>query len=59
MRSTKVEPFRIDGRQSQRAWVRIWIATDPYGLGDASPIVHGDASLEIIASPFAPMLINV
>jgi D-galactarolactone cycloisomerase len=56
----RVEPFHVEwgtGR-NRSAWVRIWTDTGVYGLGEASPMVHGNASLEIIASAFAPMLVG-
>jgi L-alanine-DL-glutamate epimerase-like enolase superfamily enzyme len=57
---TRVEPFHVDwgpGR-SKSAWVRVWTDTGRYGLGEASPMAGGNASLEIIHSAFAPMLIG-
>ena len=57
---TKVEPFHVDwgpGR-SKSAWVRLWTDGGSYGLGEASPMAGGNASLEIIHSAFAPMLIG-
>jgi len=38
--------------------VRIWTDGGAYGLGEASPMVHGNASLEIIASAFTPLLVG-
>jgi L-alanine-DL-glutamate epimerase-like enolase superfamily enzyme len=59
---TRVEPFHVDwgGGRSRSAWVRIWTDGDTgvYGLGEASPMVHGNASLEIIGSAFTPMLLG-
>jgi D-galactarolactone cycloisomerase len=57
---TRVEPFHVDwgGGRSRSAWVRVWSDAGVYGLGEASPMVHGNASLEIIASALAPMLLG-
>ena len=60
MKIVRVEPFHVDwgtGR-SRSAWVRIWTDADVHGLGEASPMVHGNASLEIIASAFTPDLLG-
>ena len=60
MKITRVEAFHVDwgGGRSRSAWVRIWTDAGVYGLGEASPMVHGNASLEIIAGAFAPMLLG-
>jgi len=60
MRITRVEPFHVDwgAGRSRSAWVRVWTDAGLYGLGEASPMVHGNASLEIIASAFAPLLLG-
>src|SRR5262247_3814829 len=60
MKITRVEAFHVDwgSRRSRSAWVRIWTDAGPYGVGEASPMVHGNASLEIIASAFTPMLLG-
>jgi L-alanine-DL-glutamate epimerase-like enolase superfamily enzyme len=57
---TRIEPFHVDwgAGRSRSAWVRIWSDAGIDGLGEASPMVHGNASLEIIASAFTPMLIG-
>jgi L-alanine-DL-glutamate epimerase-like enolase superfamily enzyme len=57
---TRVDAFHVDwgAGRSRSAWVRIWTDSGIDGLGEASPIVHGNASLEIIASAFTPMLIG-
>src|ERR671930_179749 len=55
---TRVEPFHVNWGKSKSAWVRIWTDTGLYGLGEASPMAHGNASLEIIASAFTPMLLG-
>jgi L-alanine-DL-glutamate epimerase-like enolase superfamily enzyme len=55
---TKVEAFHVDWGRSKSAWVRIWSDSGEFGLGEASPMAHGNASLEIIASAFTPMLIG-
>ena len=56
----RVEPFHVDwgAGRSRSAWVRIWTDAGVYGLGEASPMVHGNASLEIVASAFTPMLLG-
>jgi L-alanine-DL-glutamate epimerase-like enolase superfamily enzyme len=57
---TRVEAFHVswgEGR-SRSAWVRIWSDAGTYGVGEASPMVHGNASLEIVASAFTPMLLG-
>src|SRR5215475_1770265 len=60
MKITRVEAFHVDwgGGRSRSAWVRIWTDAGQYGVGEASPMVHGNASLEIIASAFTPMLLG-
>ncbi|HEY7492751.1 MAG TPA: mandelate racemase/muconate lactonizing enzyme family protein [Candidatus Tectomicrobia bacterium] len=58
MRITRVEPFHVAWGRSQSAWVRLWTDSGLYGLGEASPMGHGNASLEIIASAFTPMLLG-
>jgi len=60
MKIARVEPFHVDWGAgcSRSAWVRIWSDDGRFGLGEASPMVHGNASLEIIASAFTPMLIG-
>jgi L-alanine-DL-glutamate epimerase-like enolase superfamily enzyme len=55
---TRVEPFHVNWGKSKSAWARIWTDTGLYGLGEASPMAYGNASLEIIASAFAPMLLG-
>ena len=58
MRIITVDAFHVDWGGSKSAWVRIWTDAGAYGLGEASPMVYGNASLEIITSAFAPMLIG-
>ena len=60
MKITRVEPLHVDwgAGRSRSAWVRIWADDGSFGLGEASPMVHGNASLEIIASVFTPMLLG-
>jgi L-alanine-DL-glutamate epimerase-like enolase superfamily enzyme len=60
MKITKVEAFHVDwgGGRTRSAWVRIGTDAGIAGLGEASPMVHGNASLEIIASAFTPMLLG-
>jgi L-alanine-DL-glutamate epimerase-like enolase superfamily enzyme len=55
---TKVEAFHVDWGRSKSAWVRVWSDDGEFGLGEASPMVHGNASLEIITSAFTPMLLG-
>jgi L-alanine-DL-glutamate epimerase-like enolase superfamily enzyme len=55
---TRVEAFHVDWGQSKSAWVRLWTADGLYGLGEASPMAHGNAALEIITSMFTPMLLG-
>lgn len=56
---TKVEPFHVrwDGG-GKSAWVRIYADNGLYGLSEASPMVHGNASLEIVSSAFTKMLLG-
>jgi L-alanine-DL-glutamate epimerase-like enolase superfamily enzyme len=58
VRISKIDAFHVDWGGSKSAWVRLWTDGGESGLGEASPMVHGNASLEIIASAFAPMLIG-
>lgn len=59
MKIASVESFHVDwGGGSPSAWVRIWTDDGRYGLGEASPMAGGNASLEIIARQFAPLLIG-
>ena len=60
MKIARVEPFHVEwgAGRNRSAWVRIWTDAGAYGLGEASPMVHGNASLEIIASAFTPMLLG-
>jgi D-galactarolactone cycloisomerase len=55
---TRVEPFHVVWERNKSAWVRIWTDTGLYGLGEASPMAQGNASLEIITSACAPLLIG-
>jgi len=52
MKITAVEAFHVDwgGGRNRSAWVRIRTDAGVDGLGEASPMVHGNASLEIITS---------
>jgi L-alanine-DL-glutamate epimerase-like enolase superfamily enzyme len=52
----KVEAFHVDWGGRKSAWVRIW-AGGTYGLGEASPMDHGSASLQIV-SAFRPQLLG-
>ncbi len=38
--------------------MRIWTDAGAYGLGEASRMVHANASLEIIAIALTPMLLG-
>ncbi len=60
MKIARVEPFHVEwgAGRNRSAWVRIWTDAGAYGLGEASPMVHGNASLEIIASAFTPVLLG-
>ena len=60
MKITRVEPFHVEwgAGRNRSAWVRLWTDGEAYGLGEASPMVHGNASLEIIASAFTPLLVG-
>src|SRR5687768_8958792 len=60
MKITRVEPFHVDwgGGRTRSAWVRIWNDAGIFGVGEASPMVHGSASLEIIAGALGPMLLG-
>jgi L-alanine-DL-glutamate epimerase-like enolase superfamily enzyme len=60
MKVTAVEAFHVDwgGGRNRSAWVRIRTDAGVDGLGEASPMVHGSASLEIIAGAFTPMLLG-
>jgi L-alanine-DL-glutamate epimerase-like enolase superfamily enzyme len=60
MKITRVEPFHVEwgGGRSRSAWVRVTTDEGLWGLGEASPMVHGNASLEIVASAFTPMLLG-
>ena len=55
---SRVEPFHVNWGKNKSAWVRVWTDTGLYGLGEASPMAYGNASLEIIASAFTPMLLG-
>jgi L-alanine-DL-glutamate epimerase-like enolase superfamily enzyme len=54
----RVEAFHVRWGQGKSAWVRVWDDEGRYGLGEASPMAHGSASLQIIADTFAPMLVG-
>jgi L-alanine-DL-glutamate epimerase-like enolase superfamily enzyme len=45
MKITKVEAFHVDwgGGRNRSAWVRIGTDAGVTGLGEASPMVHGNA----------------
>lgn len=58
MHITRVDAFHVDWGANKSAWVRIWTDEGLYGLGEASPMAHGNASLEIIAHAFTPLLMG-
>ena len=58
MAIAKVEAFHVDWGRGKSAWVRVTTEDGIYGLGEASPMANGNASLEIIQSAFAPMLVG-
>jgi L-alanine-DL-glutamate epimerase-like enolase superfamily enzyme len=64
MKITKVEPFRVgwewgDAAWKRRsAWVRITVEDGTYGIGEASPMEDGNASLELIHRPLTSVLIG-
>src|SRR4029434_11128906 len=60
MKITAVDAFHVDwgGGRNRSAWVRIRTDAGVDGLGEASPMVPGSASLEIIAGAFTPMLLG-
>lgn len=53
----KVEAFHVDWGRSKSAWVRLWTDSGEYGLGEASPMSQGSASLELIRA-FTPRLLD-
>jgi L-alanine-DL-glutamate epimerase-like enolase superfamily enzyme len=56
MKIDRVEAFQMDWGSRRSAWVRIWTDDGLYGLGEASPMEGGRASLEIITGTFASVL---
>ncbi|NLS06932.1 mandelate racemase/muconate lactonizing enzyme family protein [Rhizobium sp. P32RR-XVIII] len=62
MKITKVEPFQLalsDGANaSKSAFVRIETEDGEFGLGEASPMQGGYASLVVIARDMAPFLVG-
>ncbi|MGV8988499.1 MAG: mandelate racemase/muconate lactonizing enzyme family protein [Cypionkella sp.] len=62
MKITKVEPFKVswaaDGKRGHGAFVRIETEDGLFGLGEASPMQGGSASLFVIAKEMAPYLIG-
>jgi L-alanine-DL-glutamate epimerase-like enolase superfamily enzyme len=60
MKIERVEAFHVEwgAGRGRSAWVRLWTDSGAYGLGEASPMEGGNASLELIATTFAPFLIG-
>jgi len=58
MTISKVEAFHVDWGGRKSVWVRVWDDEGRYGLGEASPMEGGNASLELIASSLTPVLIG-
>jgi L-alanine-DL-glutamate epimerase-like enolase superfamily enzyme len=55
---TRVEAFHVDWGSGKSAWVRVWADSGHSGIGEASPMAHGNAALEIISTAFAPLLVG-
>ncbi|HZO86820.1 MAG TPA: mandelate racemase/muconate lactonizing enzyme family protein [Chthonomonadaceae bacterium] len=53
----KVEVFHVDWGRGKSAWVRLWTDAGECGLGEASPMHNGNASLELIRT-FTPHLLG-
>jgi L-alanine-DL-glutamate epimerase-like enolase superfamily enzyme len=64
MKITKVEPFHLDwdwpadAWKRRSAWVRIFTEDGQSGIGEASPMEDGNASLELIRRPLTKMLVG-
>jgi L-alanine-DL-glutamate epimerase-like enolase superfamily enzyme len=64
MKLTRVEPFHVgwnwgeNAWKRRSAWVRIWTDSGLYGLGEASPMYDGCASLELIRNAMAQILLG-
>ncbi len=59
MSIAKVEPFHVEWSPANRsAWVRIRDDSGQYGIGEISPMQNGNASLELVKSSLARMLIG-
>lgn len=64
MKIERVEAFHVEWGGANTSWVRrspwvrVWADNGLYGIGEASPMAQGNASLEIIKSSFAPMLVG-
>ncbi len=61
MKITKVETFQLawdEAGKSRAAFVRIETEDGLFGLGEASPMQGGLASLTIIAADMAPFLVG-
>ncbi len=54
-----VEAFHVVWERGGRsAWVRVTTGDGTFGMGEASPMAGGNASLEIVQSAFAPLLMH-
>ena len=62
MKITKVEPFQVEwgepGKSSRGAFLRIETEDGSFGLGEASPMEGGFASLAILHKHMAPFLLG-
>jgi L-alanine-DL-glutamate epimerase-like enolase superfamily enzyme len=47
---TKLDVFHVDWNPGRSAWVRIWDDQGRWGIGEASPMNGGNASLEILVA---------
>ncbi|MGE5220819.1 MAG: mandelate racemase/muconate lactonizing enzyme family protein, partial [Omnitrophica WOR_2 bacterium] len=58
MKIKNVETFHVLWQAGKSAWVRLTTDEGLYGIGEASPMADGNASLEMIHSAFTPYLIG-
>lgn len=58
MKITKLEAFHVNWDHGQSAWLRIWDDAGRWGIGEASPMDGGNASLEILSGAFPRILIG-